>query len=228
MATHNRTFRWLRAGARVLALLAATVGIVINVQYAWRLPAMQREQAALTREVGNLPIADPKKIWVLRLPEKEPLVWRWRVYIPPGQGVTYYRIGGLITADSPRSKYQSYGSSSSSARKQPREFVIALGLFKDDKGQWTVHTQRGSGRGRGSVDRRVAEALDAGRVTIDVRGKMEPVACDVQEPFFLLRVRDREQAEKLPDGETLYPGFSFYLVPDQAKPAFLKAMRGGP
>lgn len=66
----------------VVMLCAALLALGL-VQFRYR--KLETEVVRLRKEVGHLGTIDPDRINIIQVPTPaEPLVWKWRIYVPPG------------------------------------------------------------------------------------------------------------------------------------------------
>jgi hypothetical protein len=79
-----------RFSLRNLLLLMTCVALGVALwQSRQRIGPLQTEIELLRRELGYLTIAEPAKVNAIQLQTGNPLIWQWRIYLPPG---TRYRI----------------------------------------------------------------------------------------------------------------------------------------
>jgi hypothetical protein len=71
------------------ALLLLTVaGMAIVIVQLWReVGPLRAEVTHLRHETGRLSVEDPTKIHAIEVRTSEPLLWKWRVWVPEGKAV---------------------------------------------------------------------------------------------------------------------------------------------
>lgn len=90
--------RW-RPRFSLLTILFVTtiVGMAIVLVVQWRqVVPLRAEVRRLRAETGQLTIDDPAKIYATEIPTPEHDTWRWRVYLPAGQGYELHVSAGLL------------------------------------------------------------------------------------------------------------------------------------
>ena len=171
---------WTRVTLLNLLLLTATVATAValfsshrtnrhlQMTHAEREAEMQAELSTileenlkLRAEQGALTIEDPKKVYAIRMPKLFEDVWRYRVYLPPGQD--YYvaaQVNHLPQGEElqrlrygnrhpPDSSTISSGTSSKGGEQvgigeEPGEIVVTVRLGVNERGERTFSL--GSGR----------------------------------------------------------------------------------
>jgi hypothetical protein len=148
---HRLRFSLLTA---ILLTTIAGMGVAL-----WRLNGelapLREEVLRLREEQGRLTIADPNKIYAIRVMTEEPNAWRWRVYLPPHQKyllhTRLHTIPGRqlnMTADAWRQRLLE-ARSGSSTNAPNGEFFVETRLLRDAQqpGKWTLHYRFGDSLG---------------------------------------------------------------------------------
>lgn len=152
-----------------ILLLTVLVGGVLAWQTGRERGRLTERHRLLAQVTGDLPIADPTKVYILALDTGEPLHYAWRVYLPRN----YRRI---LTDGS--------GSQSSGWSSEPDEFIARVRIREDNQGQLEhyYHFSGGSSRMsfghksladflRGRWDEVRVEQLGAGEVAVIDSGR---------------------------------------------------------
>src|SRR4051794_9503403 len=90
---------------------------------------LEARYARMVRIAGDLPVADPSKVYIRAVDTGEPLHYAWRIYLPPNYT--------LIVRN--RTGYGSSGSSTSWSLNSV-EFLARVRLRKDEQGLMHVYT----------------------------------------------------------------------------------------
>jgi hypothetical protein len=115
-------------------LLVMTIaGLSLVIWRQWReVGPLRAEVRRLRNEVGELSIDDRTKVYAIRIPTKEPLSWKWRVWLPDATGgVIHFHFGEVARDGFPDSHH------SSGLGLHAGEHVIELKVFRDPvSGKW--------------------------------------------------------------------------------------------
>ncbi len=176
--------RRFRPGAVLewLVGLAIIIGGVMAVRSGSERSQLRAEHRRLIGTVGELPIADPEKVWFVALETGDPLHFAWRVYLPANY---HFRI-------------RHDNGSSSSWRSDPAEFVARIRFRVSDTGTLQVYGDYGSGsslasRGDGKVSHFVQQHWD--RLEVEQLGSKDAVSVDPADSATLLRIRMPEDLQ---------------------------------
>ena len=72
----------IRNTIRLALIAAAATGGVMALIKTAKTPPLEAEYKRLYRLVGELPVTDPTRAWMVKLPNDDRLVHQWRVYLP--------------------------------------------------------------------------------------------------------------------------------------------------
>ncbi len=183
-----------------LLILVILIGGVLAVQTGLERSRLTERHGRLARLAGELPIADPSKVYIRALDTGEPLHFAWRVYFPPN-----YR-------QSLRSRFASLGSSTST---KPSEFIVRVRFREDDQGTLDNYTHFANGSSRSTFgDKSLADLLRNrwDRVRVEQLGMPEVAVLETDQPGVLLRLAlpDDMQDEAR---KTLSPGIHQQFLP---------------
>lgn len=85
----------LRFSLTTLVLLTTITALAITVFLQWREVGPLRDEVRRLRdEVGEISLGDRDKIHAIRVHTPEPLVWKWRVWLPAGRRYRLRSEGG--------------------------------------------------------------------------------------------------------------------------------------
>jgi hypothetical protein len=93
-------YHWRPRLSLLSALLLMTiVGLSIAVTQLWREVGPLRAKVSLLRnETGRLSVDDPTQIHAIEVRTSEPLLWKWRVWVPDGRTGRYFLLFANISA----------------------------------------------------------------------------------------------------------------------------------
>lgn len=133
----------------VSLLLLSLVGS--NLYVSWRWHEARKDVERLRDELGYLTIDDPAKFHVREVPTYEPLNWRWRIYVPPGQHWFHVGVGHISKTG--------MGAGASSARGPERptdslvgEYTMTARIERDPLGKWQLAVSWPDGRSTTSIN----------------------------------------------------------------------------
>jgi hypothetical protein len=116
------TRNWRPRFSLLSALLLMTVaGLAIIVVRLWReVGPLRAEVAQLRNETGRLSVGDPTRVHAIEVRTREPLLWKWRVWVPEGQKnvLARYYFGKIPSSGIP--------AASGSAHLKPGESWVTL------------------------------------------------------------------------------------------------------
>ena len=164
--------RWLNAALAI----AVVIGGVMAHQAGKEHQRLRTEYERLAKKVGDLPIEDPSKVYVLALETDEKLHFAWRIYLPPNVKLRWQ------TSDGGRS-WSSY--------RDAREFIARVRFREDENGQLIVFTKRANGSGMFRFENRQVADLLRGRwdeIQVEQLGAGEIVTVEPDEIATLLRL----------------------------------------
>lgn len=81
--------RWLN----VVLVLVAFVGLLFSVQQGLVKQTLSREYEILAAEVGYLESTGDDGVCVIALPTRDPMHFRWRIFVPASEEI-YWKIEG--------------------------------------------------------------------------------------------------------------------------------------
>lgn len=123
-------------------LMLSLVGSNLYVSYKWRVA--QTEIQRLRDELGVLTIDDPKRFYIREVRSGDPLTWRWRIYVPPGERDFYLGVRRIpesgVNAESGGSVYSRKTNPGSSVPIDPMqgEYTITARIERDQQGGWKL------------------------------------------------------------------------------------------
>jgi hypothetical protein len=134
--------------------------------------------------LGRLVLSDPSKFHVVAVPTYEDLLWRWRIYVPPGQSLDLHSVQQNIPE---RGFPASYGTS---GRLEEGEYVLTAAIRRDRNGTWQLtlarpHSSSSSGFG----GEQAGWLTDSPGWSTEQAGSTETQVFDANEPIVLLRLR---------------------------------------
>ncbi|MDR3633296.1 MAG: hypothetical protein P4L84_05620 [Isosphaeraceae bacterium] len=187
-----------RKALDLLLLSILIPGAILAWQSGRERSRVSAQYERLRRVAGDLPIADPSKIYIRALDTGEPFHFAWRVYLPPN-----YQL-----------EIRHDGSSSSSWSTSATEFIARVRIREDERGVLNIYTHFSGTSGRSSFgDASLAEFLRVhGReVQIEQLGGNEVDVVDPKQTASFLRLTfpgtlSKEAQEKLsPHARSFYP-----------------------
>ena len=126
--------RHFRFSLRTLFLTLLAMSLALSnylVSQKWR--EAQTETQRLRDELGHLTMDDPKRFYVCEMPRMlEPLTWRWRVYVPPGDFDSCVASGGV-----PKTGTQTTGGTGNADAKTG-EYTLTARVERDPLGKWRL------------------------------------------------------------------------------------------
>jgi hypothetical protein len=169
----------------LVVLVAAIGGGALAWQTGRERSRLAQEHARLARMTGDLPIADPSKVYVQALDTGEALHFAWRVYYPPN----YRQV--LRHSD---------GGGGTSWASNPTEFIARVVFREDEQGLLQVYTHLSGGSSRSSFgDKDLAGLLHGRRdwIRVEQLGASQLAVLKANQPAILLRLTlsDDLQAE---------------------------------
>ena len=118
------------------ALLLMTIfGMAIVVVRLWReVGPLRAEIVQLRNETGRLSIDDPTRIHAIEVRTSEPLLWKWRVWVPQGQTVlARYHFGSMPSSGVP--------PASGSLHLKPGENWVTLRAHVKRPSSWSARLE---------------------------------------------------------------------------------------
>lgn len=159
--------RWLQFSLRTLLFLM----VVAAVAFSWRTAARQRQEIQHLRsevnrlkdEVGEIVIAegDENKLHVKEIPAIEPLIWKWRIYVPPERAAQLRWTAGSI----PQTGYDLGPFPIIETSILYGEPVLTVALRRNEDSQWVLIVQEGFRKQSLAVSSRFSKMLDEGNST---------------------------------------------------------------
>ena len=205
-------------------IVLSLIGSNLYVSWKWR--AAQEEIKRLRDELGVLTIEDPTRFYIREVRSGDPLTWRWRIYVPPGERDFFLGVRRIpesgVNAESGGSVYSRTTNPGSSVPIDPMqgEYTITARIERDQQGGWRLAAHCLGGATTAGIMPPDSGWLSGGDSYLDVQatrdidvnitgfGKTESFAAD--ETVVLLRVRapTQEQADnhELCDGVMLWFG----------------------
>jgi hypothetical protein len=155
-------FRFSLRTFLVSLLLLSLIGS--NLYVSWRWNEARHEIERLREELGYLIVDDPTKFHVRAVPTHDPLSWRWRIYVPPGQHWFHMGIGRIAKTG------LEAGSGSATGPSRPTnslagEFTMTARIERDTFGNWQLIVSWPGGSSMMSINER-----DAGWLPKENRG----------------------------------------------------------
>jgi hypothetical protein len=195
-------------------ILVILIGGVLAWQTGLERSRLTERHGRLARMAGELPIADPTKVYIRALDTGEPLHFAWRVYFPPN-----YR-------QSLRSRFGGLGSSTST---KPSEFIARVRFREDDEGFINMYSRFASGSSRSTFgDKGLADLLRNrwDNVRVEQLGTPEVAILETDQPAVMLRLTlpydmQDEARKRLSPGihpQFLPVLFELEVGPEAAKP----------
>jgi hypothetical protein len=124
-----------RFSLRTLFLTLFVLSLALSnylVSQKWR--ETQKETQRLRDELGVLTIDNPKRFYIRELPRTavEPLTWRWRIYVPPGEFDSWLAGGGI-----PKTGLVATGGAANAEAKSG-EYTLTARVERDLLGKWRL------------------------------------------------------------------------------------------
>jgi hypothetical protein len=169
------------------ALDLVLVGLLVpGAVFAWR-TGQERSRllahyARLRPLVGDLPVGDPSKVYVLALPTAEPLHFAWRIHVPANYP------GGLSILQGNGSSRSGLGGASSAPAG---EWIARVRLRGDEHGRMKVYGRFSGGSMTSTVRDPGLSALlraHARELRIEQLGAGDAAVIDPTPPVELLRI----------------------------------------
>jgi hypothetical protein len=131
---NGHRLRFSLATLLLSAVIAALFIALWTTGQRWKKDA--REVQKFRDQVGELTIADPNRVHVIRVPLAGSLKWAWRVYLPANRE---YRLH-LATGDVPKDGLPGPGEAMQmySPIHCPGEFLLSASVEKDYRGNWVL------------------------------------------------------------------------------------------
>jgi hypothetical protein len=160
-------------------LLAILPGGFLAWQTGRERSRLEDRYGRMVRVAGDLPIADPTKVYIRAVDTGEPLHYAWRVHLPPN----YTLIVRNRTGDG------SSGSSTSWSLNSV-EFIARARLREDEQGLMKIYTRFHSSSMSGVGDRALAELLTAhpGGIRVEKLGSSGIIVVEPDRSAVLLRL----------------------------------------
>lgn len=192
----------MKHGTRDLLLLLV---LCLGGLLAWRADRergrLQREHLRLAGMTGDLPIADPSKVYVRALETGDRLHFAWRVYLPPN----YSQI----------LKTKSGDLQSSSWSSGPSQFIARVRIREDKQGVLQIYTRFAGGSSTMRLgDQALGELLRGRRedIAVEQSGARGIVAIAPDQQAVLLRLTLPEDIQAAAR-KTLSPWTLEHFVP---------------
>jgi hypothetical protein len=188
----HRVFDWL-------LLVVALIGGVLAWQTGRERNRLSERHRRLVEMAGELPIADPSKMYIRALDTGELLHFAWRVYLPANYNRALSSSGG--------------SSLSSSTSRRPSEFIARLRFRQDEQGVMEVYNHFANGSTRISIgDQTLADLLRNrwDRVRVEQLGAPEVAVIEPDQSAVLLRLtlpddmKDEARAKLSPDNQARF------------------------
>jgi hypothetical protein len=164
----------------LLLLLAILPGGLLAWQTGRERGRLEARYERMVKIAGDLPIADPTKVYIRALDTGEPLHYAWRVYLPPNYTLIVRNRAG-----------NGNGGSSTSWSLNSVEFIARVGFRKDEQGLMNVYTRFHNGSSMsGFGGRAVTELLTAhpGEVRVEQLGSSGIAVVQPDQSAVLLRM----------------------------------------
>lgn len=179
--------RWIN----IVLALVALYGAFIALREARVNEGLSDQHRVLAAETGFLDVSDPSKVHVVALASEDPLHFRWRIYLPEKQSVSW------------RTSEVGAGSHTSTG---PENFIAQVRFRKSEYGFVRIFTDLESRGGVGSLGGRELERFLLDRwdeiETVQL-GADGPAVIEPQEVATLLQLRMPAAMEK--EAEALLP-----------------------
>jgi hypothetical protein len=95
----SRSSWWPRFSILTALLLLTIFAMAIVIVELWReVRPLRDELVQLRNETGRLSVDDPTKIYAIEVRTNDPLLWKWRVWVPQGPTVIARNYWGPIPA----------------------------------------------------------------------------------------------------------------------------------
>jgi hypothetical protein len=197
-----------------LLLIAVLIGGALTWQTGRERSRLAETHARLARLTGDLPVADPAKVYVQALDTGEPRHFAWRVYYPPN----YTQVLRL-----------SYGGGGTSYASNSSEFIARVVFREDERGLFQVYTHFSGGSSRSSFEDKVLAELLRGRwdkIRVEQLGAPKLAVLTPDQPAILLRLtlpddlRDEARKRLNPDLQKRYVPvlYELKLGPETSNP----------
>ena len=164
----------------LLLLLAILPGCFLAWQTGRERRRLEARYERMVRIAGDLPIADPSKVYVRALDTGEPLHYAWRFYLPPNYNLILRNETGGGS-----------GGSSTSSSTGSREFIGRVRFQPDAQGILTVYTHfEGGSSMMGIGDLALAELVTAhqGEIRVEQLGSTGLAELEPGRSAMLLRL----------------------------------------
>ena len=182
-------FRFSLRAFLLLLFFGSLIGS--NLFTAWQLDKLRQENAQMRKELGRLVVTDPNKINIVAVPVYEDMLWRWRIYVPPGRSLY---ICGSTHAIPQTGLPANFGATTLAEG----EYLLTAAIRRDRNGKWQLTLARKGGSASfGFGDDDSAWLVDSPGWESTQAGTSSTELFDPDEPIVLLRLR---AAEKTPGG----------------------------
>ena len=218
--------RWLQFSLRHLLILTVFVGLIIShLMTSLRLREADQEIAKLRAETARLGEIDPEKVNIVSVPSLDPLVWKWRIFLPRGASFRIRQAfedipvtglppssGAYVSAWSPETPEEGILVTVQMARNVKGDFDL---WFEEGRGASTMDTGLRVASTLGTVDGETFEEWRSKAPSTIREGGGETVVIDPSETIVLLRSRPSKRSEsgawtRDPDPT---PGIMLWLEP---------------
>jgi hypothetical protein len=185
----HRVFDWF-------LLVVTLIGGVLAWQTGRERSRLSERHRRLVGMAGELPIADPSKVYARALDTGEPLHFAWRVYLPANYNRALRSSGG--------------GALGASTSRRPSEFIARLRFRQDNQGVMEVYNHFANGSTRVSLgDKTLADLLRNrwDKVRVERLGAPEVAVIEPDKPAVLLRLtlpddmQDEARTKLSPDNQ---------------------------
>ena len=127
-----RSWRPWRFSLLTMMLVTAVVCLGVSHFHTTRqLHQANQELRQLRTEVGSLTIDDSTQVYAVAIPCNEPLTWKWRVYLPPGNWDMHTAHGEI-----PTTGFNPRASGTDGSAKGGKDFTIEAFVRKGARGVW--------------------------------------------------------------------------------------------
>lgn len=208
----------MRKAVDIVLLLALICGAIAAWKTGRERHQLSHNYARLARITGDLPIADPSKLYFVALETSEPMHYVWRIYLPPN-----YRF--VLTSGGNGGG----GGSGTSWSSGPKEFIGRVRFRESNDGRLEVYSSFAGGSSCRSIgDESLAQFLPShwDRLQVEQLAGDGLVVVDPGKSAVILRIKVPDDLAK--EGRTtlsrhaqVYLGstlFELKLGPDSSKP----------
>lgn len=151
---------------RTLVLLFVVSLVGSNFYLRWKYRQELQGIERLRGELGVLVIDDPSRFYVREMPTFEPLSWRWRIYVPPGERALHVGVGRISETGTSTASGSGHGPgrrTRNGVTSDPMqgEYTLTARIERDQLGQWQLVVRYPDGSMRYSIMPRDANWLIA-------------------------------------------------------------------